>query len=107
MSIKVTHKNRDYILDYTRSAVRRMEQMGFDVDKIQSKPMTMIPLLVSGAFVHNHSNLKPAKIDEIYDGIKNKNGFIMKLVELYYETISTLVDDGEEDSEGNENWEEI
>lgn len=105
MSIKITHKNKEYILEYTRTTVRRMEQSGFNAELLESQPATMIPLLVYGAFAHKHPTLKAPKIDEIYDSIKGKQKFITELGKMYYETISTLVADDEEDAEGNENWE--
>jgi hypothetical protein len=104
-AIKYNYKNRDYILEFSRRTASIIERNGFRYSDVGNQPNTMIPLLVQGAFMKNHSNLKPGKIDEIFDSIKGKNAFITKLVELYLETVNTLA--GDEDDEGNVNWEEI
>lgn len=99
MSTKITVEYRDneYVLEYSRTAIKQMEQNGFVLDQISEKPMTMIPLLVQGAFIKNHRGTKRDLIDEIYDHITNKigdneNGFINALIEMYAETINTLTD---------------
>ena len=104
-AIKYNYKNRDYILEFSRRTASAIERSGFKYQEVGNQPNTMIPLLVYGAFMKNHSNLKPGKIDEIFDSIKGKNAFVTKLVELYMETVNTLLD-GDEDDEGNVNWEE-
>lgn len=106
-AIKVTYKNKDYILEFTRRTASLIERNGFNYEDVGSKPNTMIPLLVQGAFLKNHQNLKPSKIDEIFDDIKTKNAFITKLVELYLETVNTLTDDEDAETEGNAMWEEV
>lgn len=104
-AIKYNYKNRDYILEFSRRTASIIEKSGFRYQEVDKQPNVMIPLLVYGAFVKNHSNLKQGKIDEIYDSIKGKSAFVMKLVELYLETVNTLT--GDDDDEGNVNWEEV
>lgn len=104
-TITVTYKDNNYTLEYTRNAVKQMEQQGFVLDQISEKPMTMIPLLVHGAFMRNHKGMKRALVDEIYEHITDKvgdgeNGFIQTLIEMYAETVSTLTD-GSSADEGN------
>lgn len=66
----------------------------------------MIPLLVRGAFIRHHNDIKQKLIDEIYANIVNKSGkdneegFIGVLADMYAETISTLTDENAAD-EGN------
>lgn len=104
--ITVTYKNEEYTLEYTRSTARAIENMGYKNDELVDKPVTMIPLLVYGAFMRHHRNLKQKEIDEIYDNIVGKvgkegeEGFIGVLREMYAETASTLMDDKPAD-EGN------
>lgn len=106
MRINLTYDKKNYCLEYSRNAVRQMESQGFALSQIFDKPMTMIPLLVSGAFVKNHKGIKRSLIDEIYSNVTNKmgnetdNGFVQALIEMYAETLSTLTDDKPAD-EGN------
>ncbi len=108
MSTKITieYQNKEYILEYTRTAVKQMEQQGFVLDQISDKPMTMVPLLVQGAFMKHNRGIKRDLVDEIYEHIADKigngedNGFIHALLEMYAETVNTLTDNASID-EGN------
>ena len=100
--ITLTHKNKEFVLEYNRQSVRMMEGQGFAINELSSKPMTMIPLLFQGAFIKNCKGVKRAAIDEIYDGIGNKGELMNVLIEMYAETLSSLTDDNEE---GNVTWE--
>ena len=104
--ITVTYKNENYILEYSRFTASAIEKQGFVLDDLTTKPNIMIPLLVHGAFLKHHRELKQKNIDEIYEHIVNKSGkenedgFITILAEMYAETISTLTDETAVD-EGN------
>ena len=104
--ITVNYSNHDYVLEYSRNAVRQMEQQGFVLEQISDKPMTMIPMLVQGAFIKNHKGIKRALIDEIYEHLQGKvgddkeDGFIQILLEMYAETVTTLTSNDSVD-EGN------
>ena len=104
--ITLTYKNDKYILEYTRLTASAIEKQGFNLDEITSKPNIMIPLLVQGAFLRHHRELKQKFIDEIYTNLVNKTGkegeegFISVLAEMYAETVSTLTDENAVD-EGN------
>lgn len=104
-TITITYKKSDYTLEFTRNAVKQMEAQGFVLEQIAEKPMTMIPLLVYGAFTRHHKGIKRALVDEIYEHIADKvgdseNGFIQTLIEMYAETVQTLTD-GSTADEGN------
>lgn len=99
--IVLKHDKNEYVLEYSRQSVKTMESQGFNLEEIGSKPMTMMPMLFSGAFIKNHKGMKRALVDEIYDGIADKTGFLQALMELYAETLSTLTEDSDE---GNVSW---
>lgn len=99
--IKLTYDGKDYELEYSRQSVKTMESRGFVLDEMTSKPMTMIPMLYEGAFIKNCRGIKRQTMDDIYDGIGDKTGFIQALAELYAETLSTLTEDSEQ---GNVTW---
>ena len=104
--ITLTYKNEKYVLEYSRLTASAIEKQGFNLDEITTKPNIMIPLLVHGAFLRHHRELKQKFIDEIYENLVNKTGkegeegFISVLAEMYAETVSTLTDETDID-EGN------
>ena len=104
--ITVTYKNENYILEYSRLTASAIEKQGFVLDNLTSQPNIMIPLLVHGAFLKHHRDLKQKMIDEIYENVINKTGkeneegFIGVLADMYAETVSTLTDEKTVD-EGN------
>ena len=104
--ITVTYKKQDYILEFSRTTAKQIEDQGFVLDQLTDKPATMIPLLVYGAFMKNNRGIKRTLVDEIYDNIVGKigsdgeEGFINTLGEMYAETVSTLMGDNPVD-EGN------
>mgnify|MGYP003272939160 CR=1 FL=1 len=104
--IKLNYEGKAYSLEYSRQSVRTMEAQGFNIEDVNKKPMTMIPMLFYGAFLKHHTGMKRKLVDEIYDSIADKSGLLSALIELYGETLSTLTDDAEE-SEGNASWEVV
>ena len=100
--ITLNYNEKDYTLEYNRQSVRMMEGQGFVLEQISEKPVTMIPMMFSGAFIKNHRGLKRAFIDEIYDEVADKSGLLNALMEMYAETLSSLTD--EKEVEGNATW---
>jgi hypothetical protein len=100
--ITLNYNEKDYTLEYNRQSVRMMESQGFVLEQLSTKPVTMIPMMFSGAFIKNHRGLKRAFIDEIYDEVADKSGLLNALMEMYAETLSSLTDENE--VEGNAIW---
>lgn len=104
--ITLTANNDKYTLEYTRLTASIIEKQGFNLDELTAKPNVMIPLLVQGAFLRHHRELKQKEIDAIYKNVVNKSGkegeegFIGILAEMYAETVNTLTDETAVD-EGN------
>jgi hypothetical protein len=104
--ITITYQNKDYVLEFSRTTAKQIEDQGFVLDQLGDKPATMIPLLVYGAFMKNNRGIKRSLVDEIYANVVNKvgtedaDGFINVLGEMYAETVSSLVGDDPVD-EGN------
>ena len=99
--IVLNYEKKEYVLEYNRQSVKIMEGQGFNLDEVTAKPMTMIPMLFSGAFIKNCKGTKRSVIDDIYDGIGDKSGLLEALMGMYAETLSTLTEDA---SEGNVTW---
>lgn len=104
--INLTYEKVEYTLEYSRQSVKIMEGQGFVLDEITSKPMTMIPMLFSGAFIKNHRGMKRNLIDEIFESISNKGDLIAALAEMYAETLSFLTE-GNSSDEGNVVWAKV
>ena len=100
--ISMTYGKTEYTLEYSRQSVKTMESQGFVLEDLTKKPMNMIPLLFSGAFIKNHRGMKRALIDEIFDSIVDKTGLMEALMEMYADTLSSLTEGTE--SEGNATW---
>lgn len=107
MNITVTYMGKDYTLEYSRNAVKMMEDQGFVLDELGSKPVTMIPILVYYSFHKHHQGIKRSLVDEIYANIQQKfgndeeNGFVQVLLEMYAETVNTLTGAHDVADEGN------
>ena len=104
MKINLTYDKKEYTLEYNRQSVKTMESQGFVLEELTAKPMTMIPLLFSGAFIKNHSGkdgVKRKVIDEIFDEIPDKTALMEALMEMYADTLGSLTDSK---SEGNVSW---
>lgn len=102
--LKIEYKGKNYELGFTRNTVVTLERNGFDINKISSMPMTMLPMFWQGAFAAYNRGMKRALMDEIYEHIADKQGLISALTELYAETLNTLTDEPEE-GQGNAKWE--
>lgn len=94
-------EDKEYTLEYTRNSVRAMERRGFVADDLATKPMTVLPDLFAGAFLSKHSTVKREKIDAIYNKMGDKQKLIAALIDMYNDTIETLM---EEPDEGNVSW---
>lgn len=95
---------KKYTLEYTLRTAGIAERAGLNVFEVDSKPGTMIPLLVNGAFQRHHKGMTRKQTDEIYEQITKKNDFIKALVDMYLDAVQALVDDDDEADEGNANW---
>ena len=102
--IRVSFNDEEYTLEYTRATAKAMEKNGFDINAISSQPNTMIPLLFAGAFLAHHRRLNEDKVNAIFNKMTNKENLIAKLVEMYAETVTTLLEDAEGE-QGNASWE--
>ena len=102
--ITFTYDGKEYKLEFTRRTIRQMEENGFNIQAINEKPMTMLPDFFAGAFRANHKNVRRELIDEIYANMPAKDKLIEKLVEMYNEPLSALMDDPDENSAKKVDW---
>lgn len=93
-----------YELEYTRRTVREMEKAGFVLDELDTKPMSVLPDLFAGSFLAHHRFAKPSVIEDIYKCMPDKSGLINKLCEMYNDTVKTLLEDPDDNTEKKVNW---
>ncbi|WP_407453566.1 DUF5055 domain-containing protein [Methanobrevibacter sp.] len=105
--IKLQHKDKEYILEFSRNTAKAIEERGFNLELVGIAPNKMIPLLIQGAFMKNHPTLKQTKVEEIFLAQKGRAGLINALAELYAETVNSLLGNEDEDDEKNATWEMI
>lgn len=106
-TINLTWKGDKYTLEYDRSTIKILENAGFVLDEFLRKPMNNIELVFSGSFLKNHRNLPQSTIDAIFDKVKDKSGLLQALQTMIQESYESLLDEPEEDDEGNATWEVI
>ena len=93
MVISDPDTGREYTLEYSRKTVSKIEQAGLNINELESKSMTMIPLLFWGAFLMHHPGMTREQSDKIlFDGLGGLHEEEMKrLGELYAAPFQTLV----------------
>lgn len=105
MTLTITYDDEKYTLGYTRATIRQMERVGFNIGKMETAPVSTAEDLFMGAFLMRHRKLKPEKISEIYKHIEDKEGLLTKLIEMYQESVSTLMEEPEENDTKKATWE--
>lgn len=103
-TIDFTHNGTKYSLGFTLDTVRNLEQSGFVLDEVATKPAIRVGELFYGSFAANHRGIKRKTVDEIWKTLKNRDKLIVTLAELYSEALDTMISGDEEDGEGNEEW---
>ena len=102
-TIHLTYEGSTYTLEFTRETISIMEKQGFRITDIEDKPMSTLPVLFAGAFLAHHRKIKAGVISKIFEHMKDKEGLIAKLGEMYAEPLEALFDEPEDD-EGNATW---
>ena len=62
-TINIAYQKKNYTLEFSRQTVKTLEDMGFVLEQISEKPMTMVPLLVYGAFMKHNRGIKRALVN--------------------------------------------
>ena len=70
------YEGKTYTLTYTRQSIKVVEKLGFDINELASKPMTMLPLLFHGAFLANHRGVQQDRTEEILYALPDRNRLI-------------------------------
>jgi hypothetical protein len=92
MTIEDPETGKEYTLEFNRKTVSRAEQAGLDVQSIESKSMTMIPLLFWSAFLMHHPHMTREQTDKIlFDGLgglgEEEMAYLGKLYSAPFQTL--------------------
>lgn len=87
-----------YTLEFNREAVQALESRGFNLTKLAEAPANNIPRLFAGALRMHHPRLKPAMVDKMLEYIGDKEKLLPRLIEMYNETVDSVMDDPEDES---------
>lgn len=104
MAIEVTYDDRTYKFGITRSAATMLEQDGFDLEQVASKPNLMIPKLVYCAAVAYNPGIRRKLVDDIFDALDAKDDFIVALIEEYGAATASLM---ETKDQGKATWKQV
>jgi hypothetical protein len=90
---------REYTLEFSRKTVVKAEQAGLDINQLESKSMTMIPLMFWGAFLMHHPHMTREQTDKIlFEGLGGLSGeemaYIGKLYAAPFQTLISSEDEG-------------
>lgn len=96
MAITFEHKGTNYTLEYTRDSVKQLERAGFSYSQVEDKPYSSLMTLFKGAFIAHHPRTSQAVIDEIWDGLADKEGIFEALADLYNEPIEAMMAEPDE-----------
>lgn len=102
--IEIEYDGLTYKLGYSRATIRQMERAGFNINKIDESPVTYIPMLFEGAFLLHHKKVKQEKVNEIFKNLENKEDLLPELGKIYMESMSTLMDEPDENSAKKASW---
>lgn len=107
--IELEYQGVKYTLEYSRAAIKVLEQNGFRIDEFLEKPMTNIELAFQCAFIKNHPKVQVATIQEILNSCPNKDNLIVTLKQMIDETYESLLAEPEkqEDAVGNVVWKTV
>ena len=103
-TITIQYEGTEYTLEYTRKSIETMERQGFVVSDIEDKPMSTLPVLFAVAFLAHHRFVKRDVIDAIFLKMPRKGELINDLAEMYNEPLEALMDEPDQESEGNLSW---
>lgn len=96
---------KEYTFEFTRSAIKRMEERGFDFDKANAAPMTAAYDLFCGALYAHHSALNTKTRDKMFDELTDLNGWTDDFIEMYKDAFEATADGAEEgEKKRTKNW---
>ena len=106
-TININYKGTSYTLEFNRAVVVLMERQGFNINELESKAVLNTSLLIRFAFFLHHRKLSEDEIFTIYDSIRDRDGFVDKLIDMCSDTYVSMLNDPKDEggeTEGNATW---
>ncbi len=100
-TVNFEYEGRTYRLGFNRKTVKQMESEGFNFEEFKTKPLSCISDLFAGAFRLNHRFTKRELIDEIHASLKDKEGLNQALMDMYSETLTSLMSNADDEETEN------
>ena len=104
--IEFDYNGEHYVLEYSKATVRQLENSGFVLDDVTSRPVNLIPRLFAGAFLCHHRRVKEETVNEIYSHMGNRQLLLETLSEMFRNPAVELLEDPEDDGKNIE-WSQI
>ena len=101
--INFDYNGKHYCLEYTLDTIKQMEAAGFSMNDFDDRPATRIEQLWNGAFLANCRGVSSNIKAELYRKMKDKDGLLKALSDMYNNTLNNLLPATEDDS-GNVEW---
>jgi len=101
--LNITHDENKYTLEFNRRVVANLEDRGLNIETLFAKPIKSFPMLFASAFQMHHKHLNSEITDEIFETINDKETFLSNLIEMYSDTMATVLEEPTE--QGNVAWE--
>ena len=103
--ISFEYEKKPYTLEYTLKTAAMAERDGLSIDKLGDNPAVQIPILFHWAFYRHHKGITKDMTAKIYKEIRDKNGLLRVLVDMYADAVNALMDTDEDgEDSGNANW---
>lgn len=93
--IRINVKNKDYILELNRTAIKWLETTGFSMEEFDKKPVTYYDMLWCAMFIKNHPDITVVQALELleeYEKEYDVPSIIKVAIEDYQSFISALAD---------------
>lgn len=91
-TIEFSYKGEDYVLEYSRRAIVRMEKEGFSFTRAEDSPFTLMSALFRYAFYKNHRRTfdNVELVEEMQGLFTDKEDLYATLSDMVNETVSML-----------------
>lgn len=97
MAYTFNYNGTDYFLEFDRKTVVLAEDaLGLTLESVRSQSIGSFEKLFHAALLKHHPRIKPATVETLYELQDDKQGLYADLLEMYGETVSSLMDDAPE-----------
>jgi len=80
-----------YTLGFNRAVVKSMESQGFDARELDTKPNTMMEILIINAFKWKQPKMTPVQCLDAWATFDDPQDLLMELVKLYSVPANALI----------------